>query len=120
MKSEAVKLAKIERDKYLIQAVKDIITNPVLMGVAGVIAIEYLQGHDDVVNVAAINERGTKVYVPKVQRVAGGGFVGSAAGTFAEVGIIGYLSAQSLKEFGFTFDNATKVISLAKLAPGVK
>lgn len=75
-----------------------VVTHPVLMAVAGLMVIEYYQGHDEVSTKPVFKSPGVIVYEPAIKRVAGGGWLGSVAGTTIEGGLVAYLAAESLKE----------------------
>ena len=81
MISDAVKIARTQEHAAAYQAARDILTNPAVDVILGFILIEYLQGH-----------------VVDGQRVAGGGFFGSVAGTALETGLVGYLLMPSFKD----------------------
>jgi len=88
MISDAVKIARINKQTAEIQAVKDILTNPVIMAVAGVIAVEFMQS-SKVLDKTIIYSDGSKQEIYK--RIPSGGIVGSVAGSVLEAGIAGYL-----------------------------
>ena len=96
MISDAVKLARSNERARAYECVRDVLTNPAIDVIAGFILIEYLQGH---------NENG--------QRVAGGGFMGSVAGTALESGLVAYLLAPSVESTAKTV--APLIQSLAPL-----
>lgn len=78
---------KIQRSKERIamaQTVKDILTDPGVMAILGLVLIEYLQ--------SSVNSQG--------KRVAGGGWMGEVAGTFAEVGLGGMAALSPLAKSG--------------------
>lgn len=96
--SEAVKIQRSkEREAMAALAVK-VLTHPVLMAVAGLLTIEYYQGHDEVVAVPKIQKSGVIAYEQVIQRRPGDGFVGSVAGSTVEGGLVAYLAAEALKE----------------------
>lgn len=99
MASEAVKIARSSERVALYDCVKDVLTNPAIDVIAGFILIEYLQGH---------NENG--------QRVAGGGFMGSIAGTALETGLIAYLVMPSVESTAKTVEPLVKSLAPLLLA----
>jgi hypothetical protein len=83
MKSEAVRLAQSNERIALINAARDVFTNPAVVAIAGVVLVEYLQ--------SSVNQNG--------QRVAGGGWMGSNVGTALEASLGAYLLAPSIQTF---------------------
>lgn len=74
MKDPQVLIAKSQERAELYKCARDVLLNPAVLTIAGFVITEYLQGH---------TENG--------QRVAGGGFMGSIAGTALETGLAAYL-----------------------------
>lgn len=83
MKSEAVRIAHSQERIAIYDMVKDLLTNPVLDVVAGVIIIEYLQSHLESVR----QTNGSYI----TRRVAGGGWMGQTVGTALETTLGAYL-----------------------------
>ncbi len=92
MISDSVKIARMEAQTKQLEAVKSMLTNPVVMSIAGFILIEYLQS--SVVEDKVIWSDGSVTY--KQRRVPGGGWLGSVAGSVIEGGLAGHLIASGL------------------------
>lgn len=108
MKSEAVKLAQIEERRAAYKAISDAIvsiaTNPVITVVGGVVVTEYLQSSVDRYS---------------GQRVPGGGFMGSAAGSALEAALVGYLALNTVGKFTQDLKPVAEAIAPLLLTKGV-
>lgn len=103
MANEAIRLAKIEREKVLTQSFIDagakILTDPGVVMVLGTAAIEYLQGHDEWVLRA---DPVAGVHKWEKRRLPGGSWFGSIAGSVAEGGLVANASQGLLTGGGNT------------------
>lgn len=78
--NDALRIQRSQERIALMNATKDIITNPAVLAIAGVILIEFMQSH-----IAGPGERDANHnLVPEGARVPGGGFVGTVAGSALE------------------------------------
>ena len=93
MKSDAVRIAESQERARISEAVRDVLVNPALDVIAGILLIEYYQGQT--VTAKIVDAGSGQSYYEK-RRIAGGGWVGSAAGSAAEAGLLAYLVAPSL------------------------
>lgn len=80
MTSDAVKIARSNERVAMVNAVKDIVTNPLLVCVGTFFAIEWFQGHNEIIQYQANGQT-----ITENKHVAGGGWMGSNAGNVAEV-----------------------------------
>lgn len=81
MISDAVKIARSQERIALINAMRDVFTNPAVVALGGVVLVEYLQSSEQ-----------------DGRRVAGGGWMGSAVGTTIEAGLIAYMASNSVQK----------------------
>ena len=102
MISDSVKIAKENAKAKAYECIRDVLLNPAVGVIAGVVLVEYLQGHE---------EAGKG-------RVAGGGFMGSVAGTALETGLIAYLLAPSVRETAKTITPLIESLAPLMLAAG--
>ena len=82
MKNEAVKIAQSQERAKAYEMIRDVLTNPVVTVIAGVILIEFMQ--------SSVNSQG--------RRVPGGGFMGSNVGTALETTLGAYLLAPTISK----------------------
>lgn len=102
MISDAVKVARSNERIALVNATRDVLTNPAVTVLTGFVLIEYLQGH---------NENG--------KHVAGGGWFGSAAGSTLEAGLVAYLLAGSVTKFSENLKPVAESLAPLLLKAGV-
>lgn len=110
MTSEAVKLARSRERIALLETARDILTNPAVTALVGFILVEYLQTHEELVQVPGPN-------APVIRKRVPGGIIGEKAGSILEAGLVGYLWAPALAK---TLETMPKISDLAKLGALIK
>jgi len=101
MKSDAVIIAKSQERARLYECVRDVVTNPAIDVIAGIILIEYLQSHVETAWGPPITSK----------RVAGGGWMGANTGTAAEAGLIAFLLAPSMIQVAKQIEPVAKALA---------
>jgi hypothetical protein len=93
MKSDAVKMAESNERVAMVNAVRDVFTNPVVTVVGSIILIEYLQSH--VEYTTRLEDGGMTTRVVGTRK-AGGGWMGENVGTALETTLGAYLLLPSI------------------------
>jgi len=112
--NDAAKLARSQEKIAMINAARDILTHPGIIALTGFILVEYLQSHQ-----AAAGERdNNNRLISSPRRIAGGGWLGSAAGTTIEAALAAYLLAPSGVEMAKQIKPMAESVAPLLLAAG--